>query len=488
LVFAFDSDTAIMMAVSLSTRIAELSGQEPLARANRPAVRNAALFCAMAAILSSIAGLAYWDAGRESAVAMQDFAEEQATLAGALGAALRVRRAHSSESAPSRSRQIFAAETLAGIRSIERPQVLRLFQHRPGEAVLRSTDGREVRSPRVIEALDRGQSVVRIPRAEAAEFGLHSRTAMAGLSRVDAGEAGSWDIVAVATAERQRDRERWARGRLILSILMAAGLVTAFGGAAMRNQRKELTLEGELAIASLQQARDERLERASKAAVMGTLAMGVAHEISTPLGVIVARAEQLLKKVAADDRLAEGVRAIMAQTERIDQVMRGLLGLARGDAPSLERIDPGTLIANAVALVEHRFSRAGVQLTGKVEVALPSILGDPRLLEHAIANLLLNACDACNVEGTVVITARRDRGEIEVAVDDTGMGISLADVDRALEPFFTTKARQGGTGLGLAIAHEIVQNHRGRLAFSSLEPKGTRVAIRLPPAEGSARG
>jgi signal transduction histidine kinase len=78
--------------------------------------------------------------------------------------------------------------------------------------------------------------------------------------------------------------------------------------------------------------------------------------------------------------------------------------------------------------------------------------------------------------------------EVEIAVEDTGEGISLADVGRALEPFFTTKAREGGTGLGLAIVHEIVGSHRGRLVFSEVKPRGTRAAIVLPRAEELAHG
>ena len=122
--------------------------------------------------------------------------------------------------------------------------------------------------------------------------------------------------------------------RLVLSVFTAAGLVLAFGGIALRVQRKELTLERGLAVADAQQRSDERLQRATRAAVMGTLAMGVAHEISTPLGVIAARAEQMLPKVTHDERLAAGAKAILSQTDRINEVIRGLLGLARGDAPS----------------------------------------------------------------------------------------------------------------------------------------------------------
>lgn len=442
---------------------------------NKVAVRRFGLGGAMVAIIAGVAGLAYWDARRESIVALQDFAQEQATLAEALGAALRT-------SVAARA-AIPEDELLAEMRSIERPKALVIVARRSNEAMLRTTAGRSLAAPRLTEALDRGDSVVRIPREEAALFGLPLRTALAGLSRIDAGTAGTWDIVAVASAERERDREDWARSRLVLSVITAAGLVLAFGGVAMRIQRKELVLEQELALASVRQQRDERLERASRVAAMGTLAMGVAHEISTPLGVIAARAEQMMPRVEGDERLSASVAAILSQTDRINQVIRGLLGLARGDAPSAERIHPRTLIENAVALVEHRFAKAGVRLLQQGTIDVPTVVGDPRLLEHALINLLLNACDACEPGTEVEIQARRDGGEVEIAVIDAGAGISLADVGRALEPFFTTKAREGGTGLGLAIAHEIVASHRGKLVFSAQNPRGTRAAIRLPVVE-----
>jgi two-component system NtrC family sensor kinase len=447
---------------------------------NKVAMRRYGLGGAMVAIVAAVAGLAYWDARRESAAALQDFAVEQATLAKALGTALGIRAAADSSVAED--------ALLAGLRSIEREKALVIVTRRATDAALWTTTGRPLVAPRLTEALDRGDEAVRIPREEATRFGLPPRTALAGLSRVDAGAAGTWDIVAIASAERERDREDWARRRLVLSVATAAGLALAFGGVAMRNQRKELELERELALSSVQQRRDERLERASKAAAMGTLAMGVAHEISTPLGVIAARAEQMMPRVAGDDRLSTSVAAILSQTDRINQVIRGLLGLARGDAPTGERTHPQTLIENAVTLVEHRFAKAGVRLLGPKDTDVPVVVGDPRLLEQAIINLLLNACDACQPGGEVEIQARREGNVVEIAVTDSGSGISLADVGRALEPFFTTKAREGGTGLGLTIAHEIVASHRGNLVFSAHLPRGTRAAIRLPLLEEVALG
>jgi two-component system, NtrC family, sensor kinase len=454
--------------------IPDLAAPKLLTRKTRFAV-------AMLLTVAVVGCLVYWDADRESSAALQDFAQEQATLAQALGASLRA------------SSQAGADDVRADLRTIEsrrsgRRTSLVLLVHRQGETFLRTTDGRQVTSPRLIDALDRGDTVARLTRSEAALLGLPSRTAVAGLDRGDASSGSSWDVVAIATAERERDRELWTWRRSILSVLTAASLVVVFGGLAMRNQRKELLLERELAMAGLRQSRDERLLRANKVAVMGTLAMGVAHEISTPLGVITARVEQMAPKVAHDDRLTAGMTTILTQIDRIKHVIRGLLGLARGDSPSAERIEPRALIENAVGLVEHRFHEAGVRLAKGVAPGLPLVVGDPRLLEHAVVNLLLNACDACGPESEVMVTAQKDDTGVKVVVDDNGSGISPADIGRALEPFFTTKARDGGTGLGLAIAHEIVASHRGTLVLATRAPHGTRATIHLPAANSTNDG
>jgi signal transduction histidine kinase len=433
--------------------------------------RNIRLIGAMVLIIAAIAGASYWDARRESEAAFADFADEQTTLARAVATAGLARPATDD------------AAFLAGLRPIERERSLVLLARRPGDGALRTSSGGVVTSPALSNALERGLSALRIPRDDAPAFGLPQRTAVAGLAR-----AGGWDVVAVATAERQRDREFWARRRSLLSVFTAAGLVLAFGGLAMRNQRKELVLERELALEAARRARDERLERASRAAVMGTLAMGVAHEISTPLGVIAARAEQVAAKVDGDERLRVSVQAILSQIDRIKQVIGGLLGLARGDAPSAERIEPARVIDEAVGLTEHRFGKSRVRLRREVDANLPAVLGDPRLLEHAVVNLLLNACDASRPDGEVTVRARRVDADVEIAVEDAGAGISPADVGRALEPFFTTKPRGEGHGLGLAVAQEIVSSHRGTLALAPRAPRGTRAAIRLPPAEGVVRG
>ncbi len=76
------------------------------------------------------------------------------------------------------------------------------------------------------------------------------------------------------------------------------------------------------------------------------------------------------------------------------QIIRGLLGLARGDTPVADRVEPRALVDQAIGLVDHRFQKAEVRLQARIDDPLPNVIGDPRLLEHAVVNLLLNACDA----------------------------------------------------------------------------------------------
>jgi len=433
---------------------------------------------AMVAAVAAVAVVASWDADREAARALGDFAAEQATFARALGAVVRV-------SAGGDARQV-----LDELNAVPRPADTVVLVRRVGAAHFLGSDGREVDAGPVADAFARGETVARLSRPEAAQLGLPTRTAWAGLARVEVGGgSGGWQIAAIASAQRQRDRERAASRRLVGSVSVAAVLVLAFGGFGMRQQRKELLLERELAVASLQERGDERLQRASRMAALGTLAIGVAHEIATPLGVIAGRAEQLVPR-ADDERTRRGLQAILEQVKRIDEVIRGLLGLARGAAPAGDQVAPRAVVDAAVALVEHRFKKAGVPLTCEVAPALPAINGDARLIEHALVNLLLNACDACRGGGEVVVraSARHDppRRQVVFTVADTGAGISEADLSRVVEPLFTTKPVGEGTGLGLAIAREIVSSHRGELALAPGPSGGTVVTVWLPAAAEAA--
>ena len=433
--------------------------------------------------IAIVTGLAWWDEQREADAALRDLETEQTVLAASLAASL---RAHLVAAPRADERPVdpdaLVRDLLDPDQRIERAGELVVLVAAPGEALLRTTAGRPVDSPPLRDALARGLPAQRLSRAEAAQIGLPARTSMAGLAHVDGGDGRRWGVVVVASAARERDREKRALWRLVLGVLVASGLVLAFGGLALHNQRKELDLARELGMARVQRAGDEALARAARIATMGTFAMGIAHEMSTPLGVIVGRSEQLLGRVQGDERAVRGAQIILQQADRIQSIIRRFLDMARGGQPSLERADPAEVVRAAVASVEHRFAQAGVSLETDVPAAMPPVQCDRAVLEHAIVNLLLNACEACRPGERVDLAARCAAERVAFVVTDGGAGITPENAARAKEPFFTTKGPGKGSGLGLAIATEIAHSHRGELHIAPAEGGGTRAAIEIPIA------
>jgi signal transduction histidine kinase len=483
--------------------------------------------------VAAVGALAFWDAERESQAALDDFAEDQSKLAGSVAAELSTRflsirrdglalaegleagqrtpataldgyvgytlRAAAAPpreakdddwilSVPAARGQVIDLEVSSEklfdqAKRIVRVGEVRLLVRGANRPELHATyDGRVVVCDSIQRAIDQGKSADWLSRADAQALGLPARRAAVGIAAIDAGPFGRWDVAVVSTAERVRDRQLRAAWRLVLGVLVAAGLVLAFGTALLRRQRRALLLERELALSALARERDAELARATRAAVMGTLAMGITHEVSTPLGVIAGRAEQLAARSEGDERASRALRAILEQTERIRRIIRGFLDLARGERPDLRDTAPAAVLDGAVALVKHRFEAAEVTLIVDVPASLPTIHGDVPMLQQVLVNLLLNACDACAPGGRVEAQVRSEGDRVAFTVVDDGAGISPEAAARATEPFFTTKARDQGTGLGLAIANEIVKMHRGSLSLRPASPRGTCASVTIPTA------
>ena len=411
----------------------------------------------MIATIAAIGALAYWDDRRGSSDALEDFAREQVVLATALAG--------------------------GPIEDHDRILVLRAT-----DGGLATRDGHAVRSPAIEEALAQHVDAVRLSRPEAAAIGLPERTALAGIARTRAAAGEERTVVVVASALRERDREKRAEWRIALSLALSAGVVLSFGTLALRRQREQLELEKELAIADAVRGRDARLVRADKLASLGALGIGVAHEVSTPLGVIVGRAEQLAPRVEADERASRAVAVIAEQADRIGKIIKAMLDLARGGKASFVRVSPSVVASDALDLVRHRFESAGVSLRSSVPGSPPVIACDPMLFTQVLVNLLLNACEACEAGSGVELRLSETEDRVVLAVIDEGHGIAPGDAARAVEPFFTTKALQGGTGLGLAIAREIVVHHGGDLKISGRSDgkPGTEASVSVPFTRGEA--
>ena len=419
----------------------------------------------MALALGTVLGINLAMESREAAVALEDLQQEEALLANAAASMIQS-RLDAQGDAP-------VHQLLRELRGMERPGITQAFLKPPG--------GDWVDAQGAKATLNGQPGGTRlISRTEAQSLGLPTRMAALGMTTLLDLKGRPWCVAVAGTAFRERDRAQHARWRLSLSFLLMGGFLLLLVRWALALQKKELEQDQATRIRDLGRQKDQVLAQAGRAATMLTLASGVAHEISTPLGVISGRALQLGTRFKDDERTQHGIRAIQEEVDRITHTVRHFLDLARGGGLASEDLAPSAFLTSAAAMVAHRFREAGVDLFVDAPRDLPRLRGDARLLEHLLVNLLLNACDASTPGKWVNLTASSQAGGLRLEVADQGKGIPDLLVERVLEPFFTTKPQGKGTGLGLAIAQEIVRMHKGTLTFEKAQPQGTRVQVWLP--------
>lgn len=440
------------------------------ARSERPRpVRGWWLTIWMVGALGAILGGAVWFGARANDTALEDFSHEQAVLASAVSIDVEARLGAQIARGGGESAitDEVLVDLLAGARRLEKSSELMLLLARPNGRGFLSSDGRLIASTRVRDALDRHVVAVVLPRDEAANLGLPRRRAVAGLARVASQSTEPWGVVVVASAIRMRERQEATAWRLGFTTVFAAGVVAAIGAYARRRMQRAFELERDLALA-----------QADKMATLAALSTGIAHELGTPLSVIVGRVEQVLGRSNMDERSTSALHIVLEQVERIERIVRGSLALARGDAPQLVPTAPPLVARRATELVRHRFEKAEVELVSRLEEGLGEMACDASLFEQALVNLLLNACQASSPGGVVTLAVQRRGTRIAFVVEDDGAGIPDAVAGHAVEPFFTTKRGEGGAGLGLTIAREIVKHHNGAISVVRREGgRGTRATI-----------
>ncbi len=229
---------------------------------------------------------------------------------------------------------------------------------------------------------------------------------------------------------------------------------------------------------------EQQLRRAERLAEVGTLAAGMAHEIGTPMNVILGRAEQLMRKTE-DETTRRGLATITAQVERITKIMNQLLTFARRKPGERRPVNLGQSVEECLEVLQDRVRRRRITVESHFETTLHPVHvhGDPGEMSQVVLNLLINAIHAMPDGGTLRIALERVNSHVKMVVADTGHGIAEEDLPKIFDPFFTTKEAGQGTGLGLTVVHNIVQEHGGTIAVESKPGKGTTFTIMLPTAK-----
>ena len=259
------------------------------------------------------------------------------------------------------------------------------------------------------------------------------------------------------------------------------------------------------------------LVRSEKLASVGRLAAGIAHEVGNPLSSILGLTDVLAKGGQTGFELPGEARdhtlQIRKETERIHRIIRRLLDFSRPSTPEIADVDVNETIRETVALTTPMADLRQVEVRLELDPALPPARSDASLLQQALMNLIVNAGQAMPDGGTLCITSRpasfeareavpprrvedppgadfagRREGDgpkagdpaIEIAIADTGEGISTALLPQIFDPFVTTKEPGRGTGLGLSVVHSIIEMLEGRIRVASDAGKGAVFIVTLP--------
>ncbi len=228
---------------------------------------------------------------------------------------------------------------------------------------------------------------------------------------------------------------------------------------------------------------ERRLVQADKLSSIGLLAAGVAHEVNTPLAVISSYAQMLAKQVSGDEAKSKLLDKIARSTFRASEIVNSLLNFSRTSPVEFVELDLNKVARETVTLVEHQLMKAGVRVTQTFDENLPAIKGSPGKLQQVLLNLMLNARDAMEAGGALVIRTWADPLSAHVEVSDTGSGISHENQARIFDPFFTTKGAKKGTGLGLSVSYGIVREHGGDIEVDSAPGEGTSFRLTFPRAK-----
>lgn len=208
----------------------------------------------------------------------------------------------------------------------------------------------------------------------------------------------------------------------------------------------------------------------------------LAHELKNPLAAMKALVQLGLRN-PVESPSHERLALLEREVARMQELLVSHLGSARAAAEGApEPVQLGPLVSGALRALAARAVVARVALSAKGDAW---VNGDPRRLEEALVNLIVNGIEATPAGGAVRVEVRPAGGRVEIRVSDTGRGMARETLRRLGTPYFTT--REGGTGLGVALARAVIEQHGGSLRYRSEPGEGTTVEATLPGAGAPGR-
>ena len=228
---------------------------------------------------------------------------------------------------------------------------------------------------------------------------------------------------------------------------------------------------------------EKRAINSERLAFIGTLAGGLAHEIKNPLSTLNINLQLLKEELESmtgenSKRVYMKTQVLQKEVQRLEQILNDFLRFARGQKLELKDYDMNEILDEVADFVTPEIKQKKILILKSYDADLPQCHLDSNLIKQAILNIIINAEQAMENGGELMIRTSKDKKYIQIDITDTGPGIPKDIIDKIFQVYFSTK--KTGTGLGLPTAKRIIEDHRGTISVQSEEGKGTNFSITLP--------
>ena len=233
---------------------------------------------------------------------------------------------------------------------------------------------------------------------------------------------------------------------------------------------------------------EAQLVHSAKLAALGEMAAGVAHELNSPMTVIIGTAQMLAREYQSESLEHESLQDVINCGLRCKRIIQNLLTFSRQDQVPMAAIDLNEQTRRVLGLIRYQINRNQIQIIDRLDPELPPITANGPQIQQVLTNLLVNARDALNESArhkkliTVSSMLRHDAGKswAVISVQDNGVGIDQEHLGKIFAPFFTSKDATKGTGLGLSVSLGIAESHSGTIEVASTPGKGSTFSLLLP--------
>ena len=227
---------------------------------------------------------------------------------------------------------------------------------------------------------------------------------------------------------------------------------------------------------------EKKFYESQKLAAVGQLSAGIAHEVRNPLSSIKMSLQILEKRLRPEGNDLKRFKIAEKEVEHLEKLVSDILIFAKPLEPEMKKADLHAFLDNSLSMAEKEIAEKAIEVQKHYDRSISAVSFDPAMLKQALLNIYLNAIDAMERAGRLILSTRAVRENnqpaVAIEIEDNGSGIDAEDLPHLFNPFFTKK--KYGTGLGLTQVKKIIDLHQGTIEIVSGKEKGTKIVVTLP--------